>query len=210
MARFPFRPGAGAKGINNPVYWNRLYLQESGRYSRADERLTARWLNINTNLNFFLCGWVKPLLMVSADLTAKEQNAVEDKLDTVFEYRDTIASSWDYTSQSNLNKYVTQIKWLFLIVFRLTIKYGLFDRGESPLIRYTYDSKDKEFVLLYASGTIERRYFMGRPALRVYDEIRRLYRQSVTMVNQDFGKDTSANAKPPGRSKRSKKKRPKK
>lgn len=148
--------------------------------------------------------------MVSADLTAKEQNAVEDKLDTVFEYRDTIASSWDYMSQSNLNKYVTQIKWLFLIVFRLTIKYGLFDRGESPLIRYTYDSKDKEFVLLYASGTIERRYFMGRPALRVYDEIRRLYRQSVTMVNQDFGKDTSANAKPPGRSKRSKKKRPKK
>ena len=57
MARFPFKPGAGAKAIRNPVYWNRLYLQETqgngrgsriGRYSE-DAHLTARWLNINTN-----------------------------------------------------------------------------------------------------------------------------------------------------------------
>jgi hypothetical protein len=29
VARFPYRPGAGPKAIKNPVYWNRVELQES-------------------------------------------------------------------------------------------------------------------------------------------------------------------------------------
>lgn len=205
MARFPYRPGAGVKGIYNPVYWNRLYLQESESYLNSDDQLTARWLNVNTNLNFFLCGWAKPILLASTELSEKERNVIQEKLDTVFEYRDLIASSRDYMSQSNLNKYVTQIKSLFFLVFRLTIKYGLFDKGGSPLVSYTYDSKSKDFALLYESDLLERRYFMGQPALRVIDEIRKRYRKSLTMVNQDFIEDASAFAETRGRKKRLKK-----
>ena len=37
-------------------------------------------------------------------------------------------------SQGNLNKFVTRIKRLILIVFRLTIKYDLFSKGEERLL----------------------------------------------------------------------------
>ena len=171
MARFPYRPGAGAKAIRNPIYWNRLYLQESQRrrsqsgYSE-EAHLTARWLNVNANLNFFMCGWLKPVLDVEDNLTAKENRSLGDALDTVFEFRDTIDSSWDYMSQTNLNKYVTRIKRLFLLVFKLTDKYDLYEPGEIQLLDFSYDSKEKEFVLIYLDLSSERKYFMGRPAVR--------------------------------------------
>jgi hypothetical protein len=195
MARFPYKPGAGAKAIRNPVYWNRLYLQEtqgSGRGSRVgqyaeDAHLTARWLNINTNLNYFLCGWFKPVLDISESLTKSELRSVNSALEVVNEFRDTIGSSWDYMSQGNLNKFVTRIKRLILIIFRLTIKYDLFSKGEERLVSYAYDSDEKDFVLLYDTGRFDRIYFMGRPAVSQIAKIRQLYTQSVEAVAKEFG-----------------------
>lgn len=205
MARFPYKPGAGAKAIRNPIYWNRLYLQQSRsrrsgqphrRYSE-DAHLTARWLNVNTNLNFFLCQWLKPVRDIEDKLTTKESKSLNDAFETAIEFRDAIASSWDYMSQTNLNKFVTRIKRLFLLVFKLTIKYDSYSKDEKRLLTYTYDSEKKDFILIYADLSVDRTYFMGGPDVGQITEIRQLYRESSDLISKVFRKKTPARKKKP-------------
>ena len=119
-------------------------------------------------------------------MTIKEGEALSDALDVVVEYRDTINSSWDYMSRANLNKYVTRIKRFFLLVFRLTIKYDVCPEDEPSLLDYAYDSKEKDFILIYGDLSTVRRYFMGRPAVSQLADIRRLHQDSLNLVAEDF------------------------
>ena len=147
---------------------------------------------MNTNLNFFLCGWYKPVADIENKLSAGEIKSVVNALETVIDFRDTIASSWDYMSQANLNKFVTRIKRFFLLVFKLTVKYDLYSSGEVRLLGFSYDSKEKEFVLIRLDLSAERTYFMGRPAVRELAEIRQRHRKSTDMVAAEFREEKPA------------------
>lgn len=186
MARFPFRPGAGAKAIRNPVYWNRLYLQETestrASYTTSGPSrgaLLARWYNINANYNFFADGWLDPIFNNWERLSPKDQKGLERAIDSAEAERGTCAKLLDAIDHSQLTKFAARVRKVMLLGFQLTVDLDLFEDDEPRLISFSYEARYKKFRLVDATGNVSFRYYMGKLDSEQYAETRELYQRSV-------------------------------
>lgn len=182
MARFPFQPGAGAKGIKNPVYWSRLHLQENRRRggARSAAAQERQELKAQARLVYLMAMFYDGsnelfgvLNDVTSCLTEAEYNRI---VKTQAEARQWAAELDDSPSvtQSDLNKLATRIKRYFLVLLKLIVKYQTSD-DQSNLKAFVYDTAEKEFILQFNSNKIRRCYFLGQVDVSKMREIRELF-----------------------------------
>lgn len=197
MANYSNKSGAGPKAMRNPIYWSRLYLQDTNIPRRksaiAIREWNARWLNQNTNLNFFICGWVLPIIHERARFSRKDLDKASRLLDEAIVVRNQIAEAIDFATQRDLNKFATRLKRLFLHIIKLTIKGGVFAADEIPLTNAIYDKAEEKILLEYSNGNRKHQYLLGQPVSSKLEVISRKNIQSFEMLQEDLdGEDPVA------------------
>lgn len=177
MARFPFRPGAGAKAIRNPVYWSRLDLQESGAGRRPSSSggrqrgasivyasdWNAKWLSLNSVRKEAIA---KLVFHVSCDpgVTQKERTALLKRLQRTNEIWSQIDADIEAASKSDLRSFASSIRSLIDYVLKVAIRRRVQLRDGTEIRSAVYQDSEESFRLKLSKGRPVSDYFLGQPA----------------------------------------------
>ena len=148
MARFPKVPGAGAKAINNPVYWSRMHLQNQryrARSRQAVERFNerkTRLFNIQNDVGKNIADAMIDL-GVTEKWTEKEDEKWSDLIGKMKYWEEWCETNIEICTQGDLNKKATSLKNFVMYLLKLAIKYEAFSNVNSA----TYDAKRKMIVI---------------------------------------------------------------
>lgn len=143
MARFPKVPGAGAKSINNPVYWSRMHLQNQRYASRSQaaiDKLNERWFRLVEIQNIMAKDFVDEVI---EDLDGNDAGELLSLIDDMQFWNKDINEKIHLANNSHLSKYATCIKKVALLSIKLCMKYGAYSDIESV----RYDAKEKMIYL---------------------------------------------------------------
>ena len=139
MARFPKVPGAGAKAINNPVYWSRMHLQNE-RYRamsrNAVERFNERWHRLIKIQNEIAEDYSDAVIN---RMNERDTDKLLDLINEMQFWNKEIDENIDIANNSHLSKYATRIKNFSLHAIKMCIKYNVFSNVEFV----TFDAKKK-------------------------------------------------------------------
>lgn len=177
MARFPFRPGAGAKAIRNPVYWSRLALQESGtgrRISNSGGRRrgasaasandwNARWLNLNAVRKEAIAWLVYPV-SCDPDVTQRERAALLKRLQRTSEIWSQIDADVEAATKSELRSFASSIRSLIDYVLKVIIRRQVQLDDGTEIKSAVYQDREESFRLKLSKDRPVSEYFLGQPA----------------------------------------------